>query len=140
MEIPRPRVVIAEDSAFARAVVVDMLSGDEFELHEARDGREALDLCRMLHPDLLILDLQMPRLGGENVLARITADPKLETLAVLVLTADEREQMIADLLDAGASDVIVKPARPIEFAARVRRALRENRPTLRVPAVNTGRS
>lgn len=125
MDVARSRVVIAEDSEFARAVVVDTLSGEDFDLHEARDGREALDLCRILHPDLLILDLQMPRLDGEDVLARVRADQKIGHLPILVLTADERDETVSRLLDAGATDFILKPARPVELVARIRRALRE---------------
>jgi DNA-binding response OmpR family regulator len=123
----RSHVVIAEDSDFARAVVIDALDAQEFDIHEARDGREALDLCRILQPDLLLLDLQMPRLDGEGVLARVRADPKLRWLAILVLTADEREETVVNLLDAGANDVVIKPARPLELLARVRRSLREKR-------------
>jgi DNA-binding response OmpR family regulator len=125
MGVARSRVVIAEDSEFARAVVVATLGDDEFELHEARDGREALDLCRILRPDLLILDLQMPRLNGEDVLVRVRADPKIGRLPILILTADEREETVASLLDAGATDFVLKPVRPAELVARVRRVLRE---------------
>jgi DNA-binding response OmpR family regulator len=125
METAGSRIVIAEDSEFARAIVVDALSGGDFDLHEARDGREALDLCRILHPDLLILDLQMPRLDGEDVLARVRADPKIGGLPILVLTADDREDTVSRLLDAGATDFVLKPARPVELVARVRHALRE---------------
>jgi DNA-binding response OmpR family regulator len=125
MQAQRVRVVIAEDSEFARAVVVSMLDTDEFDCHEARDGREALDLCRILRPDLLILDLQMPRLNGDQVLAKIKSDSKIHDLPVLVLTADEREETVSALLEAGATDFIIKPARPAELVARVRRALRD---------------
>jgi two-component system cell cycle response regulator len=120
-----PRILIAEDSPLQRAIYVDLLHARGFEVHAAEDGRMALDLCRMLHPDLVILDLGLPRLTGAEVLARIRADRKLANTAVLVLSADERESSLSSALDGGATDYIVKGARPGEIAARVRHALRE---------------
>lgn len=108
-----------------RARVVALLRSEAFDVHEAADGRVALDLCRIVQPDLLILDLALPRLQGWDVLARVRRDRKLATMPVLVLTADEREATVAAVLDAGATDFICKPARSAELLARVRRALRE---------------
>jgi two-component system, cell cycle response regulator len=123
MEASRARVLVAEDSRSQRSYFVDLLREEGFEVHEAEDGRVALDLCRMIHPDLLILDLELPRLKGSQVLSRLRADRKVSATQVLVLTADEHEGTLAALLDA--ADFVTKPARPAELLARVRRALRE---------------
>ena len=56
------RVLVAEDSTTERAVCVDVLREAGFEVHEAPDGRYALDICRIIRPDLLVLDLGLPRL------------------------------------------------------------------------------
>ena len=125
MEQSRARVLVAEDSRTQRAYFVDLLRAEGLDVHEAEDGRVALDLCRIIRPDLLILDLELPRLSGEQVLARLRADRKIRATPVVVLTADEREATVAAVLDAGATDFLAKPVRPTELVARVRRVLRE---------------
>ena len=126
MERSRPRVLVAEDSRSQRAYVVDMLRAEGLDVHEAQDGRVALDLCRIMHPDLLILDLGLPRLSGAEVLTRLRADRKIRTTPVIVLTGDEREATVSAVLDAGATDFLAKPVRRTELLARVRRVLREH--------------
>lgn len=118
------RVLVAEDSATQRALVVDLLRSEGLEVHEAGDGRLALDLTRIIRPDLLILDLDLPRLSGSDVLVRIRHDRKSGEMPILVLTADERDQAISQALDAGATDFLTKDATPEELLTRVRRALR----------------
>ena len=125
MEQSRARVLVAEDSRTQRAYFVDLLRAEGLDVHEAQDGRVALDLCRIIRPDLLILDLGLPRLSGEQVLARLRADRKIRATPVVVLTADDREATVAAVLDAGATDFLAKPVRPTELLARVRRVLRE---------------
>jgi DNA-binding response OmpR family regulator len=122
---PAPlRVLVAEDSRSQRAVYVDMLRAEGFEVHEAEDGRVALDLCRMLHPDLLVLDLQLPRLSGQEVLTRVRSDHRIGATPVLVLTADERDSSLSRALDAGATDYVIKSLSRTELVTRVRRVLR----------------
>ena len=125
MEQSRARVLVAEDSRTQRAYYVDLLRAEGLDVHEAEDGRVALDLCRIIRPDLLVLDLELPRLSGEQVLARLREDRKIHGTPVVVLTADEREATVAAVLDAGATDFLAKPVRPTELVARVRRVLRE---------------
>ena len=125
MEQSRARVLVAEDSRTQRAYFVDLLRAEGLDVHEAEDGRVALDLCRIIRPDLLILDLELPRLSGAQVLARLREDRKIRATPVVVLTADEREVTVAAVLDAGATDFLAKPVRPTELVARVRRVLRE---------------
>ena len=125
MEPIHARVLVAEDSRSERAYFVDLLRGEGLDVHEAHDGRAALDLCRIIRPDLLILDLGLPRLRGEQVLGRLRADRKIRATPVLVLTADEREETARAVLDLGATDFVAKPVRPTELLARVRRVLRE---------------
>jgi diguanylate cyclase (GGDEF)-like protein len=105
--------------------LVDLLRAEGLDVHEAQDGRVALDLCRIIRPDLLILDLGLPRLSGVQVLARLRVDSKMRAIRVMVLTADERESTVSALLDAGATDFLAKPVRQTELLARVRRRLRE---------------
>jgi diguanylate cyclase (GGDEF)-like protein len=118
-------VLIAEDSITQRARCRDLLNDAGFEVHEAPDGRTALDLCRIIRPDLLLLDLELPQLDGRQVLARLRADGRIGRTPVLVLTADERETTVAAVFDAGADDFVAKPPRPMELVARVNRILHD---------------
>ncbi|HET9720852.1 MAG TPA: diguanylate cyclase [Solirubrobacteraceae bacterium] len=117
------RVLIAEDCPLQRAMFAEALRAEGFEVYEASDGRTALDLCRMLRPDLLLLDLQPPRLAGDDVIARVRADQKVGATPILVLTDDEREQTISALLRSGATECVAKPPRHGELVARVHCAL-----------------
>jgi DNA-binding response OmpR family regulator len=117
------RVLVAEDSPTQRALVVDILRKEGLDVHEAADGRLAVDLCRIIRPDMMILDLDLPLLTGTEVLARIRADHNSGAIPILVLTADDREQAVGLALDAGATDFLSKPAKPAELVTRVRRAL-----------------
>lgn len=118
-----PRVLVAEDSPTQRALVVDVLRDEGLDVHEADDGRLALNLCRIIRPDLMILDLDLPTLSGNEVLVKIRNDHKSHAMPVLVLTADERDQAVSRALDAGATDFLSKPASRAELVTRVRRAL-----------------
>jgi two-component system cell cycle response regulator len=120
-----PRILVAEDSRSQRTLVVGLLRREGFEVHEAADGRVALDLCRIARPDLLLLDLALPQLQGWEVLARVRSDSKLRTMPIIVMTADTQSNTVSAVLDGGATDYVAKPAQPDELLARIRRALRE---------------
>jgi DNA-binding response OmpR family regulator len=74
--------------------------------------------------DLLVLDLQMPRLDGNEVLRRVRSDVRTAGLPVIVLTGSDESGTETGLLDAGADDYVRKPIDPARFTARVRAALR----------------
>jgi diguanylate cyclase (GGDEF)-like protein len=95
------------------------------EVYEAADGRTALNLCRIVRPDLVVLDLQLPELDGQQVLRRLRADHRIGGTPVLVLTTDEREQTVAAVFEAGADDFVTKPPRSTELLARVNRILHD---------------
>ncbi|HTW11540.1 MAG TPA: response regulator [Solirubrobacteraceae bacterium] len=124
MERPEPvRVLVAEDSATERALCISVLADAGLEAHEAPDGRYALDLCRIIHPDLLILDLGLPRVSGIEVLRKLRDDYKIGHTPVIVLTADERQETADLAFYEGATDFVTKPVDPVELIARVREAL-----------------
>lgn len=104
MESSHARVLVAGDSRSQRAYFVDLLRAEGLGVREAHDGRVALDLGRIIYPDLLILDFALPRVSGAQVLARLRADRKIRATPVVVLTADEREATGSAVLDAGATD------------------------------------
>ncbi len=121
----RPSVLVADDDTVGRMLARGVLEQAGCRVLEASDGMEALRrLGSGEHVDLLVLDLQMPRLDGTEVLRRVRADVRTAGLPVIVLTGTDGAGTEPDLLDAGADDYVRKPLDPVRFAARVRAALR----------------
>ena len=97
-----------------------------FRLVLATDGEQALDKARRHAPDLMILDLMLPKLDGIEVCRRLRSEPAFQRLPILMLTAKGEETDIVLGLGIGADDYLVKPARPRELVARVRSLLRRS--------------
>ncbi|MGH7702878.1 MAG: ATPase, T2SS/T4P/T4SS family [Gemmatimonadales bacterium] len=119
----RSRVLVADDDPQMRRLVRTVLERDGFEVVEAGDGLDALDVINQQHLDLVVLDVDMPRLDGMGVLEELRAHISKAALPVVVLTArsDETE---GKALDLGAQDYLTKPVRPTALSARVRAVLR----------------
>jgi CheY-like chemotaxis protein len=109
----RPSVLVCDDEPNLRELIRLSL-GPGWSVHEAGDGEVALELARSLQPDLVILDLMMPRLNGLAVLSTLKADPGLERTRVLVVTAQPASEVEAR--EHGADGVIVKPFAPEDLA------------------------
>jgi diguanylate cyclase (GGDEF)-like protein len=119
-----PRALIADDDADIRAALDVTLVAAGFETIQARDGIEALDHARNRHPDVVLLDVMMPRMDGLETLRLLREDARTSHLPVLMVTARAKRQDAIEGLDAGADDYITKPFDADELVARVRAALR----------------
>src|SRR5439155_27300098 len=91
---------------------------------EARNGTEALDLARQLRPDLVILDIKMPRMDGIIVCRSIRATPGMERTPVILLSARGQRAEVEEGWAAGASDYIIKPYAPDVLVRRVAELLK----------------
>jgi len=114
----RKTILICDDEPALRELI--RASMDEgYEFAEASDGIIAMELAHEVEPDLVILDLMLPRLSGLEVLARMNADEDLKDVPVLVITAwnETRE----DVLSAGADEFVAKPFDPEELRNAVKR-------------------
>jgi DNA-binding response OmpR family regulator len=123
------RVLIVDDDQRVRTVVAWQLEADGFAVTEAADGASALAQIEDDRPDLVVLDLSLPGVGGLDVLRRVReAEGAAAPLPVIVLSgrSGETDRIIG--LDLGADDYLVKPFSPGELAARVRSLLRRSRP------------
>ncbi len=133
----RIRVLLADDSAFARKVVREVLQAEGLEVvGSARDGAEALEMTSSLAPDIVITDLQMPRLGGVEF---VRAQMAIRPLPILILSsAPQDAPEVLDALNAGAIDVVGKPtALATDELREVRAALAGRiREMLAAPAMN----
>lgn len=110
------KVLIVDDEPNIREVVGLYLRREGYTVVEASDGEEALELYRQDRPDLVVLDLVLPKLGGLEVCRRIQSERRVP---LLMLTARGEEEDIALGFDAGADDYVVKPFRPRDLVARV---------------------
>jgi DNA-binding response OmpR family regulator len=117
------RILVADDSSTVRFMIAARLRTDGYEVIEASDGAEALDLALSTDPDLLVLDKVMPRLDGFEVVRAIRADPRLRAVPIVMLTEHTSQTDVLGGLDLGVQDYIPKPFHPDELSARVRRAL-----------------
>lgn len=103
------------------------LQREGYETVEARDGEDALRQARRHAPDLVVLDVMLPKLDGIEVCRQLRADRSLQHVTVLMLTARAEESDVVLGLGVGADDYLCKPARPRELAARVKALLRRAR-------------
>jgi DNA-binding response OmpR family regulator len=116
---PRTVIVIAEDDPDILQLVAIRLERSGYEVHRARDGEQALELVSEHIPDLVVLDVLMPKLTGLDVTRRIRADPATREIPVILLTARVEEGDIKQGFEAGATDYLKKPFSPHELQERV---------------------
>ncbi len=117
-------VLVVDDEKLIRDMVARALSAKGWRIDTAADGQEALDRIRDERPDVVLLDLMMPKMDGFDVLSAIRADPMLQGLQVIVLTARASQDVLKEALEAGADDYVSKPFHLGEVIARVDAHLR----------------
>jgi two-component system, cell cycle response regulator len=122
-----PVVLVAEDSRTLRSILRGQLLGHGYQVLEADDGEQAIAVCRRERPDVVLLDVEMPRMDGHLVLGTIKRDPALTDLPVVFVTARVTTEDVVKGLDLGAHDYLRKPFEPSELLARVHAALRTKR-------------
>ncbi|MCA9556933.1 MAG: response regulator [Myxococcales bacterium] len=118
------RVLVVDDERLIREMLSRALGAKGIEVDTAADGVEALERIRGAPPDLVLLDLMMPKMDGFDVLEAVRADPDTRSLQMIVLTARGGQEVLQEALEAGADDYIAKPFHLGEVLARVQAHLR----------------
>jgi DNA-binding response OmpR family regulator len=121
--MPETVLVVDDDPDIARFVEVNLRSAG-YDVAVASDGQEALDKAEKLHPDLVLLDVMMPRIDGFEVAQRLRKNPQTANTSIIMLTAKALSADKVTGLQSGADDYIIKPFDPIELLARVKGTLR----------------
>ena len=117
------RIVLAEDEPQIAKLVKFKLEKEGFEITWKDNGGDALDTIKQTRPDLVILDVMMPVMDGYHVLKKVKEDPELKHIPVIMLTAKGQERDVVKGFDLGSEDYIVKPFRPAELVARIKKIL-----------------
>jgi DNA-binding response OmpR family regulator len=125
----RPKILVADDSLTVRRLVSARLEADGYEVVEAEDGLQALELARTEQPSLLLLDKVMPKLDGFEVVRRLKADAQTRSLRIVILSEQTNEREVLDGLELDVDEYMTKPFSLRELSLRVSRVLgRESRP------------
>lgn len=119
------RVLVVDDSKFFRELIVDVLKPLELEFQLAGDGIEALDCLRQGGFDLVLLDLNLPRMNGYELIAAVRSDAGLKHTQLLAMSGVFRKETdVARVVQAGADDFINKSFKPEQLQERVRTLLK----------------
>ena len=118
-ETKKKRVLIVDDTKDILLVVSRRLESWGYEALTASSGEEGLKVAEEQLPDLILLDIMMPKMKGRDVCARLKADPKMKHIPVIFLTALGLADHIKAGMDLGAEDYIVKPFEPAELKERI---------------------
>lgn len=127
MKSGKTKVLVVEDEADIRELLLMRFQLDGFETLAAADGLEGLDKCLSFRPDVLILDLMLPRLDGLELCRRLRLDGRFQDLPIIMLTARAEEADRLAGFESGADDYLVKPFSLKELALRIKALLRRSR-------------
>ena len=115
----KPTVLLADDDEQIRNLVATTLGSENFELQMAADGAETLAIAQENKPDLILLDINMPRMSGLEVCRVLKADPVTAGIKIVMLTASGSDEDRTRAFDAAADDYFMKPFSPIALLDKV---------------------
>ncbi|GJQ30189.1 MAG: two-component system response regulator [Phycisphaerae bacterium] len=124
LDISQCNVLLADDNAQNLELLLAYLEDLGCEVRTAQDGQEALDQIAQRRPDLLLLDVMMPRVSGFQVCSRIKRDPATSDIPVVMVTALNEVSDVERAVEMGADDFLTKPVNRLELLTKVRTLLR----------------
>ena len=124
------KILAIDDENDVLLIIRTALESEGYEILTASNGVDGLAIAREEKPDLIILDMMMPEMGGEEVIEELKNDPETDTIRVMILTAISERKKIQEMLDKGADYYIVKPFEFKELIDKVRNVLDEDLPLI----------
>ena len=119
------RILVVEDQDDNRRIIRDLLASTGYEMIEALDGEAGVRLAESEHPDLILMDIQLPVLDGHEATRRIKQNPELRPIPIIVVTSYALSGDDAKAMAAGADAYVAKPFSPRQLLATIRKFLPE---------------
>ena len=120
----KSRILIADDEPFNRELLEAYLAEGDYELEYAVDGQETLDKTASFNPDLILLDVMMPKLSGFEVCEKLKKDPQTSSVMILMVTALSDLGDVERAVAVGCDDFLTKPINQLELLIRVENLLK----------------
>src|SRR4051794_23420247 len=120
MDERRTRVLVVDDSEVIRTLITVNLEREGFEVHQAVDGQDALERIHEIAPDVMTIDVVMPRLDGFDTVARLRADPRTSHLKIAMVSASAQDADLAKGRRVGVDAYVTKPFDPEVLVRTVR--------------------
>jgi CheY-like chemotaxis protein len=121
---PPSKILIADDNQQNCELLDAYLADEDYEIAMAYDGRQTLERVASFSPDLILLDIMMPKLSGYEVCQQLKSDAKTRSIPILMVTALNEKNDIEKAVQAGCDDFLTKPVNQLELKTRVKSLLR----------------
>jgi len=119
-----PKILVVDDRKFDRILYTEYLGNDNYVFHELDDGEHIIKAIQEFQPNLILLDWQMPRVGGLEALKMVKKNQAFKEIPIIIITGLEDENVLEEAFDYGSIDFLNKPVSSIELNARVLNAIR----------------
>jgi two-component system alkaline phosphatase synthesis response regulator PhoP len=123
------RILIADDNLQGVELLEAYLGGTDYAVETAADGEETLSKVETFRPDVILLDIMMPKISGFEVCKRLKANPATQNIVVLMVTALDQPHDYEKAVEAGAKDFLTKPINKTELLLRIKAALKSRQYT-----------
>ncbi|MDO8475825.1 MAG: response regulator [Candidatus Rokubacteria bacterium] len=115
------KILLVEDNAFNRKIVHDLLARQPYDLMEAHDGEAGVEAARREKPNLIIMDVQLPKLSGLDATRQIRAEPETSKIPIIIVTSFALSGDDKKAMEAGASAYLAKPYSPRQLLEAIRK-------------------
>ena len=121
------RILVIDDQKDTRDLIAETLKNNEFEVLTAPGGREGIQIAKLKQPDVILLDMEMPRYNGIDTCIAIKRIPRIKNIPIIFLTAHKDKEIVTKAIQAGGTDYIVKPFDPDDLISRITNAFKKQK-------------
>lgn len=119
------KILITDDEPHIRRMLESRLKANGYRVITAENGRIAVEKAKVEKPDLILMDILMPEMSGQEALAKLKADPQTRSIPVIMVTAKGQAEDVEKSSDTGATDFVIKPFTPVILLEKIKSALSE---------------